>query len=381
MKHRLLLLVLLLSTVGFAQKVDLDKFGFTVSYQKLPNEPVKFEERTYGIKPIIGNALRSYADEAKVYDAIWLSGWKKVELNPTVGIVLSLNDFVFTGMEIKSRIDEKKDKDGKVTSRTTYYWSEATYFGAGFCEYVGPVAPEVLTEKQLAKQKEKEQKVATNRFLEKANITHSQDEGIGKSKKRFDVSFTYVYKSPESTVSSGLSSDFRNNKDAIFSDNIRKFVADALMETNNTLNNVYGYRPVNDRETLWIINSKEHPEYQLQSEAIEAVKELFKTMKADEPIENLEKNLEPLIDYFQSLKTKYTSDDKRNKKIRYSAFYNLGYIFYYLDQPGKAIIEAKGLIANDYDTKDGEKLIERSEQLMKRMEKIQVYSTHNPPLN
>ncbi len=102
---------------------------------------------------------------------------------------------------------------------------------------------------------------------------------------------------------------------------------------------------------------------------------------SNESIEPLVGNLTPLIDYLQALKTKYTGDDKRNKKMRYSAFYNLSNIYYYLDMPEKAKIEAEGLIKNDFDEKDGEELIKAADRLKEVFAKTNFKTRHNPPNN
>jgi hypothetical protein len=110
-----------------------------------------------------------------------------------------------------------------------------------------------------------------------------------------------------------------------------------------------------------------------------AIKTLFATMKANEPLGELEENLKPLIEYFESLKTKYAGDDKWNKKMRYSAFFNLSKIYYYLDRPAQAILQADGLIANDYDTKDGERLKREAQELLDLFNKTKFTTRHNIP--
>ncbi len=64
-----------------------------------------------------------------------------------------------------------------------------------------------------------------------------------------------------------------------------------------------------------------------------------------------------------SQKTRYTEDEKSHKKLRYAAWYNNAVLYMMLDMPEKAAEEARGLIANDYDAKDGEKLVEQAEAL------------------
>jgi hypothetical protein len=117
-----------------------------------------------------------------------------------------------------------------------------------------------------------------------------------------------------------------------------------------------------------------------QSDAIQAVKDFFATMKADEPIDDLKTNMQPLIEYFDSLKTKYAEDNKPSRKMRYSAYYNLAVIYLMLDEPEKSIAESEKLIANDYDKSDGKALIERANKLIVSFKAAKTNTTHNPAL-
>lgn len=362
---------------SFAQKVDLDRYSFNVSYQQLPKEFVPLEQRTYGTKVTVGSSIRSYADEATLYDRIKLYGWKKVESSPTVGLDMNLESFSFKDANLKSETTEQKDKDGKVTGRTTSYWVLATYEARGFSRINGPITPKKPSEKEVLEQKKKEEAKSNNRFL--ASVTINKEPEVTNGLNINHSNFS-TYSTESNTSSSVVNSAFQNKKEAIYTDQLKSFVDGSVARVNNNLNFYYGFSPIQKNDYLWILNSKDHPEYQTQQEAIQAVKELFKTMKADQPIIELENNLSPLIDYLQSLKTKYKGDDKRNKKMRYSAYFNLSKIYYYLDKPEKAIEEAEALIKNEYDEKDGETLIKMANELADAMKIAKTNTRHNPEL-
>lgn len=377
MKRLFILAFILSFSTSYAQKVDLDKFRFNVNYQRLPKEFVPLEQRTYGARVVVGGALRSYTDENIVYDKIRIYGWKKIESNPTVGIEMNLDDFNYKGANLKSETSEQKDKEGKVTSRTTNYWVEAGYESRGICRIKGPLTPKPLTEKEIQEQKKKDEAKSNNRFL--ANVSVNKE---AETSNTFNVglgSYT-TYTTEKTSSSSSANTAFENKKEGIYQEKLRGFVDGSIDAVNSRLNFTYGFTPIQTDDYLWILNSKDHPEYQTQQEAIQAVKELFKTMKADESITDLENNLAPLIDYLQSLKTKYKDNDKRNKKIRYSAYYNLSKIYYYLDKPEKAREEAEGLIKNEYDEKDGESLKEMANGLAEAMKIAKTNTRHNATL-
>jgi hypothetical protein len=375
---KMLICVLFLSFFSSkAQKVDLDHFYFDVNYQILPKEPVPFEKRTFSSKVKLGGALQAYVNPTNLNEKINIVGWKKVDENPTVDIELNLEDFVENGVTPQTRVEETKDKDGRVITRKEYYYVTATYATRGYAKIKGPITPTPLSDKQIEEEKAKQAVATTNRFLKNAVIK----KDTTASKEGFNINFngTLEYKSKEYTDSSAPLKDFYLNKTAIRDQTLRNFADNSLNNFSNNINYTYGFRPKKDNEILWILDAK-NEEGKTQSEAIQAVKSLFANMKADEPIDELKSNMQPLIEYFDSLKTKYTEDNKPSRKMRYSAYYNLAVIYLMLDEPEKSIAESEKLIANDYDKSDGKGLIERANKLIGSFKAAKTNTTHNPAL-
>jgi hypothetical protein len=377
MKKLLICLFFLSFFSSKAQKVDLDRFYFDVSYQVLPKEPVPFEKRTFSSIVKLGGAIQTYANPITLNDRINIIGWKKVDQNGTVDIELNLEDFVEKSAYPQTRVEETKDKDGRVTSRKEYYYVVAKYVTRGYAKVKGPLTPIPLSDKQIEEEKAKQAAVTTNRFLKNAVIK----KDTTASKEGFNISFNgeLEYKSKEYTDPAAPMKDFYLNKTAVRDQTLRNFTDNSLANFNNNINYTYGFRPKKDNEILWIMDAK-NEEGKTQSDAIQAVKSFFTTMKADEPIDELKSNMQPLIEYFDSLKTKYPEDNKPSRKMRYSAYYNLAVIYLMLDEPEKSIAESEKLIANDYDKSDGKSLIERANKLIVSFNTSKTNTTHNPAL-
>jgi hypothetical protein len=360
-----------------AQKVDLDHFYFDVNYQILPKEPVSFEKRTFSSRVKLGGAIQTYINPTNLNEKVNIIGWKKVDENGTVDIELNLEDFVEKSAYPQTRVDEKKDKDGRVISRKEYYYVVAKYTTRGYAKVKGPLTPVPLSDKQIAEEKAKQVTVTTNRFLKNAVVK----KDTTASKEGFNLSFNgeLEYQSKESTDPAAPMKDFYINKTAIRDQTLRDFANNSLNNFSNNINYTYGFIPKKDKEILWILDA-ENEEGKTQSEAIQAVKNFFATMKADEPIDELKSNMQPLIEYFDSLKTKYAENNKPSRKMRYSAYYNLAVIYLMLDEPEKAIAESEKLIANDYDKNDGKALIERANKLIASFNAAKLNTTHNPAL-
>ena len=381
MKKNLLLWVsgLLISTNLLAQRVDLDRFYVDVMYQKLPLEPVTQDQRSYGIHVKTGGAVLSYASAESLYDRVVLHGWKRVEQTPTVGIDLKLEDFTELGSSVETRVVETKDLSGKVTSTKVTYYALARYASRGNAQISGPRAPVVPTAKELEQQAKKAEAISTNRFLKNVAVPKTDiAQPTGPVVLSFSKNIEYKSQDYADSKEAGLA--FSNNKAAIYSQQLRQFVDDAINTTNDRVNELYGFEPVTTKELFWILDSKSE-EGSVQKEAIYAVKTLFATTRPAEPITELKESIKPLIEYFDSLKAKYPSDDKAGRKMRYSCFYNLAKIYLLTDEPEKAVREAEGLIANDYDAKDGENIRLVSQQLLAEFERAKTRTCHNASLN
>ncbi len=370
--HRsfLLILCLFVGLTTQAQKVDLDRFYFDVSYLTLPREYVDPADRTYGVRINVAPAVVRLMPPVNIYDAIGLSGYDKVENRPTVGVTINFSSIRFEKSETKSRTEEKKDRDGKVTETITYYKHELTYSASGGYQIVGP-RESTRTEKR---QEEKQQaQVSTNRFLQNATLS-SGFPGRTVDSGTFPNTLNHTTREFRNLVD--LNNYLRENKETIMIELLAGYVQGGINTVNKNLNDWYGYVPYSGRDFLWILDSKSHPEYPVQQEAIKAIKELGKRMSATEPVDAFEGNLQPVMGYFNELKTKFAGSDKRDQKMRYSAYYNLANMYLLLDRPDQVIDEANGLIKNGYDTNDGKRFIEQAEQLRADLARHHMETRH-----
>ena len=379
MKKTLIFLLFLVSITISAQKVDLDRFYFDVSYQILPKEPVTFEKRSFTSEVKLGGKIQTYTNRVALNDNIKIYGWKKTDENPTVKMELNIEDFVERLITPEIRVEETRDRQGKVTSRREYHYILATYSGRGYAKIVGPRRVDQITAKQVEETKAKQAAVAsTNRFLKNAVVKKDSSATNGGFKWSYDEEISV--KSKEFDEPKAAMKDFYLNKGAFHDKTLRDYVTSVNNNFITGINDLYGFKAISTNQNLWILDAK-NDEGATQIEAIQAVRALFKTMRADQPIEDLKSNMQPLIEYFDSLKTKYTDDSKPARKMRYSAYYNLAVIYLLIDEPEKTIVEAEKLILNDYDKADGRELINRANRLLEDFKIANTKSTHNPTLN
>ena len=88
--------------------------------------------------------------------------------------------------------------------------------------------------------------------------------------------------------------------------------------------------------------------------------------------------LAPALAYFDSIPKLFTEDNKKHKKMRYSAYYNQMVTYFNIEDFAKAEAFANLLIANDYDGKDGKKMLEAIKEKKEVWETNKVTSSHYP---
>jgi len=338
MKKLILSIVaLMVFTVCNAQKVDLDRFYVKVTYRNLPQKPLGLDYKSFVVEPIFTSAMGKIFSTDEVKDKFTIEGFKRVEENGDIKIKFHVEDIMLTRTEVKNRVEEAKDKAGKVTSRKTYYWFEIEYS-----------------------------------MNAKADVYNSKNQQLLQSFNLDGRDSKYTYTLSETSSYNGARDSYLLNKDMVIRNIISSKFEGYYSTINNFLTQNYGYKVISENELVWIQNSKKHPEYEPYINIYNTMKDIFSQMTPDLPL-NQEK-IQPVIDYLNGLVKKYTTNEKPDRKLRYSAFYNLGKIYLYLDMPDEVIKQGNALITNDYDTGDGKRLIESANKLKELFEKNKLTS-------
>lgn len=340
MKLTIVSLLLLAGNCTFAQKVDLDRYNFQGSYRSLPQKPLDASYKTYSVRVEATSSVKDGFSEMSMRDGVNIDGLKKIPENGHVNIFLLFDDLMIEKADVKERGEEKKDKEGKVTSKTSYYSVEVIYSFAG-----------------------------------KATVTDYKGATLG-SWVLADRGSKQSFSSTEYATYSEAAKYYNNNKYELRNQFIRQQVTAALQTLSASLNASYGYSAHRDPDILWILDSKKHPEQTAQQAAWGVFKETIATITPDEIPQDAKTKLLGLVQYFDSVKARYAGTDKADKKMRYSSYYNNAKIYLYLDNPEAAMKEADGLIANDYDTGDGKYLKRLAEDMIAAFKRNNTASRH-----
>ncbi len=335
------ILVFLLSFVTFSsysQSVDLDREHMKVSYVRLPSNPVLDENfRTFSINVNASYISRGAYPRAILEDKIILDGFEKVDRMGSIQIEIQIDDVIINNVEIKKREVVKKDKEGEITSRKTYYKPVITYTTSG-------------------------------RYYLKDHTEKPPNYGLGR--KSFHTGSEY-------NSHSAAYKYFNNNRGSLKNKFTRDFIESIPGTINGKINYRYGYSPMNHKALLWILDSKKNPENEGHKKALADIQEVFKEMTFGEPIDAIKTKAQPIITYFESVIPKFSDvKKKKHKKMRYASYFNIAYIYYYLDMPDKAIEYANKLIENGYDKGDGKKILKEADLLKARFATNKINTRH-----
>lgn len=324
MKSKLLLIIVFLSSYfAFSQGANLDREYFNVSYVKLPSDPIlDATKRTF----------HSNKSSLKV------AGFEEVNDSPSLDI-----EYYFKGtqdgeVDIQQEKHEDKDKEGNVTRTYYTYKIVSSYTSSSSLRIDNNLDPSKNYNKTLE---------------ESSNYSSNDFSSRSKAQQYLD-----------------------NNRGSIRSKQRSSHQSKLIKRAVSFVNSTYGYVVYNKKDLFWILGKKKHPEYQGHREAYEKAKIIFDKMKYDEPIDDLKTELQPIVEYFDSLIAKYPGKKKKAKKMRYASYYNIAKIYYYMEELDKAIAYSEKLIENDYDKKDGKSIIRNSNTVINQLKTNKVTTRH-----
>lgn len=355
---RILTLILLLSfiTIGQSQKADIDNKRIHVEYATIPKHYVAPANRTYSV-----DISGSYKfDKQDLANHLKIRGWEQVE-DGTANINLRVAAFSRGQSSYKKRVVEKKNDDGKVISKTTYYKYEATNSGNANLKIYGP-------QNELDYKKKPKSKKEKKKLMEKLSNPFLQDvKGSGNTDNReyvnYDLSKTYKISTKEHKSLKEAGDEMKRTFESEYQGNLSDYNDNIASRASNYLNNHYGYSRKRDWVKFKTLGSKKHPEYEMFNNAANAMKEILSQKQFNQAFDEVTENINPIIEYFRTTADTYSSNDKHHKRLKAASLFNMAQLYYYLDQPEKAIQIGKEYLEWGHDEKDGKKFIEKSEKL------------------
>ncbi len=366
------------------QKVDIDNHWAYVSCVELPVNYVPVSDRTFSIK-LTGDPAFITQDKS---DIINIYGWSKVDRRSSMDVKVNISGFFAGSPEISRRLEEKKDKDGKAISKTTYFKMSLSNTGRGDMKVFGNKdemnrSGKPKEEKKIIKKQNEE---ASNPFLKNVDTrddgSYSGDINSDKALAYTEnLDFTFSYQTREYLTLDEAQKEYAANAQIQIKNHENQYRNEFPGRVIKFLNNLYGYKPVKYNVRFKRIDTENHPEFTMFDNATKAIKTIFAKMRYNRPETQIEKDLAPVIDYFEVLTKKYTRNDKHEKNLRGAAYYNLARIYQYLDQHDKVIEIGDAIIATGHDENEGRDFIKESLEIKRKLDFHQMKSRHIYPQN
>lgn len=334
--------MLVLPAVAICQRVDLDRFKFTTQYRSLPAMRLDSSYRTYDVSVETSRLMQGYLNEMNPENSVQLDGWKMLKKKGHISVAVKLDDLLPESFSVKEREEIIKDRAGKETGRRKIYTQEVVYTFSAFAD---------VTDYKGA-------------HLQTVNLASRN--------------YKQTYRSPEFQIRQLAEGYFLINSLKITEQLYRNCVNRAMNYLSNNLTENYGYSERTVTDHMWILDSKKHPEYQAHRKAFLTISEVLFGLSANRSLDGVKEQLKPAIDYFESIKRKYVSTSKHDRKLRYASYFNLAVLYFYLDDPQAMQKEASALVLNDYDAKDGKALESSAIYLKNLFEQTNIHSRHFP---
>jgi hypothetical protein len=378
-----------LSFYAFGQKVDIDNHGLGYHYAKLPQYNVDPTKRKLFVATTGSNAL----GVTNLPQSLRLFGWDVVPTSKEaeIDVKLHVKGMSFGKPQYSSRKEEKKDDKGNVISTTTYYKVSVTNEGQADLNIYGladSYKKFLDDKKQLEKKKDdkkaekKRQEEANNPFLSNVNKRVSESKtGTKPTLINTNLNTTYHYSTNEYTSSEAANKEFYTNANRESVNHENNFLNKLPESFENYLNNTFGFIPARHTVNFKWLDSDKHPEFNMFSNALKALKIILEKSRYNLPVEEIAADSKSISEYFFNLNDKLRrSTDKNDKKLRGAALYNYALLAYILDDHESCITACNELIEADIEKGDAKDLKDNSEKTAKQLVFFGMKSRHIVPI-
>ena len=334
---------MLISFTVFGQRnVDLDKTNVTFFLKKLATRPFVLENRNYSVNVSFGPNAKELFDADQIASEINIDGVEKRAKDGDNLVHFFYGDVLIVSTSVLDLSYDTKDKNGNVTGRVKQYQGEIKY--------------SIKTDWSVKN---------------KAGKSLSKKITIGSENV-----YTFLTDKYGSYKEAGAF--IKNNLILIKDDLSRKHIKDELKNLNITLTDFHGYIGTYENAKFWFVGDDEHRDYKDHQEIISLIKDLFKKIKSNESIVSLTPDFENIINRLAVYKTKYTGKTKHDRKMRYSALYNIARIYYVMENFEMCKQVAAEIVTNDYSKGDSKDFIKKADKEIERLTRNQLASCHFP---
>ncbi len=331
-KLLLLLCIFLQAAQIFAQKVDLDGKKVPYSYFRLPEEPINPEsERTFTVEAIVSSTIPRNITSQLVKESSFIDGFTRLNTGGRILVKIELSTFGII----------KRDLQVAQTTPPSYT----------------PAIDYVLTF------------TATATDAKNAKLLHSKTFGATSMMPRQYRGQANTNAQAASGALSSVTAEF------LVGSEFDSFIKSVF----SSISQKVGYTNILAQPTFYYMDSKKHPENDVFNAKFAQLEKLVPLCVAENPsLVAPKQEAKAVLEYFEGLPGKYAADDKQHRKMRYAGFYTAALLHFILEDFDAASRFAQKVVENDYDEKDGKRLLKEIEEAKKQLTTNDFKSRHFP---
>lgn len=286
-----------------AQKVDIDREYLIFKFRNFPEHPLPQGKNSYSIILKANPSFLALMPNDDIASLIQIEGRRRAA--DDYGDLQVHVDFKGYSLEppyVVTKEEPITDQNGKKTGTRIYYYAQSRFVFEG--EY------QVKTDNNTIDYSGSLNWVDTWRSKDFATSKEAADAGASVAdKQRIEIPIKNV-KATINSLSRRLSLEL-------------------------------GFKSMQEQELFWTLGSKKHPEFTAQSDIFLKLKEAVGQVTEDTVPESSRKIIQAAITYFDEISSRYATEDKGAKKLRYAAHFNKSKLYMLLDDPARAIKEAE----------------------------------------
>lgn len=327
---------------GNAQNVTIGHESAPVVYYRMPDEPLDPSYKTYSVEisTRTGELMRTGLTEGSLENEfLTLAGYEKVFNNGDVHIEATIGEFNVSGERRGSQQSKSKDKNGNEITRTSYYIE---------LRYAQPLAFRVT---------DKKGKTLGDEYV----YRWSDDQ---------------TWRSSNYSSMSDLDRYWRSNRTYKLADLQKSRIRQGMQVMSDRINNLFGYRLIRENERFEKIGKKRHPFYAQYDGAVETIKKAFKLMDADKSLVDVKKSVQPAIEFYKTADANCKPVDKDAMKLKHIHLYNLGLLYFWLEEFAEARKYTEAIYLFDDKDKDAKRLLEQIDSVESSLRKANRKSRH-----
>jgi hypothetical protein len=325
------------SGFGISAQNSKDK-PITVQYVRLPEQKLPDNYNTYSVEVVGSNTTTGGLNADQLAASVTMDGFKRVSgLDGNHGHLRIYINTGYTDMgraESKSETRTSKDKDGKET-KTTYYWYNVPFTTSPTYRLLDP----------------------EGNILGRGGLPQST-----------------AIKSKEYTSASLRSKEYTTIVNAMRKNFASQAARDITSSAREHASKQFDFNHVKEYPQFFLVTK--WPSEDAYEKHFEKTKQIFESASAVTPSNELRSKLAAAIEFWDTDAKKNPGDDKKLKKVYYAANMNLALVSFYTDDFEAAKAHLRDIIKSEEKDRVADKFLERIAGLEKAMAFHDIHTMH-----